>query len=174
MKLCTWVKDKDINATPSETNPNQARREKLYLTAAGIRTCGLRFTSSALHQVSYQAKLEAQLVELRTSKPKVACSNPSRGQVEFFSAYPVWVRFTWSSVNILNSNLVDFLTTKATLKRQPGIRINLYLYCYIVESVIGDFIKNGFKFEDRTDFICVRVVVAVFQILFIVDISPEN
>ena len=39
--------------------------------------------------------LVAQLVERRTSKPKVTGSNPSRGQVEFFSTYPVWVRFTW-------------------------------------------------------------------------------
>ena len=33
----------------------------------------------------------AQLVERRTSKPKVAGSNPSRGQVEFFSTCPVRV-----------------------------------------------------------------------------------
>ena len=39
--------------------------------------------------------LEAHLVERRTSKPEVAGLNPSRGQVEFFSTYPVWVRFTW-------------------------------------------------------------------------------
>ena len=39
--------------------------------------------------------LVAQFIERQTSKPKVAGSNPSRGQVEFFSTYPVWVRFTW-------------------------------------------------------------------------------
>ena len=38
MEICTWVKDKAINATPSETNPYRASREKLSLTAAGIRT----------------------------------------------------------------------------------------------------------------------------------------
>ena len=36
MKLCTWVKDKDINATPSELNPYWAGREKLYLIVAEI------------------------------------------------------------------------------------------------------------------------------------------
>ena len=46
--------------------------------------------------------LVAQLVERRTSKPNVAGSNPSRGQVEFFSAYPVWVRFTWIDIYIPN------------------------------------------------------------------------
>ena len=39
--------------------------------------------------------LVAQLVERWTSKPKVVGLNPSHGQVEFFSTYPVWVRFTW-------------------------------------------------------------------------------
>ena len=56
MELCTWVEDKDINATPSETNPYRASREKLYLTAAGIRTHDLRFTSATLYQLSYKAK----------------------------------------------------------------------------------------------------------------------
>ena len=49
-------KDKDINTTPSKTNPYRASREKLYLTAAGIRTCDLRFTSLTLYQLSYKAK----------------------------------------------------------------------------------------------------------------------
>ena len=40
-------------------------------------------------------------VERQTSKQKVAGSNPSRNQVDFFSACPVWVCSTWSSVNIL-------------------------------------------------------------------------
>ena len=45
VELFTWVKDMDTNATPSETNPYLASRVKLYLTAAGIRTRDLRFTS---------------------------------------------------------------------------------------------------------------------------------
>ena len=44
---------------PSESNPCQVRREKLYLTAAGIRTFDLRFTSPTLYQQSPHALLPA-------------------------------------------------------------------------------------------------------------------
>ena len=44
--------------------------------------------------------LVAQLVERRTSKLKVAGSNPNPGEAEFFSTYPLRVRFTWSSTNM--------------------------------------------------------------------------
>ena len=47
---------KDINATPSETNPYRASREEVYLTVAGIRTRDLRFTSLTLYQLRYKAK----------------------------------------------------------------------------------------------------------------------
>ena len=58
MRLTTWVsRHKDILILlPSESNPYRVSREKLYLTAAGIRTQDLRFTSPALYQRSYKAK----------------------------------------------------------------------------------------------------------------------
>ena len=59
MELCAWVKDKDINATPNETNAYWASREKLHLTAAGIRTHDLRFSSPTLDQLCCKAKPRA-------------------------------------------------------------------------------------------------------------------
>ena len=41
---------------PSDSNPYWSSREKLYLTAAEIRTRDLRFTSPTLYQPSYKAK----------------------------------------------------------------------------------------------------------------------
>ena len=84
MELCTWVKDKDINTSPSETMHKKYKYKYHHLTAC-----------SRLGLVAV-----AQLVVHRTSKPKVAGSNPSRGQVQFFSTCLVCARFIWSSVNI--------------------------------------------------------------------------
>ena len=41
---------------PSESNPYRVSREKLYLTAAGIRTRDLRFIGPMLYLLSYKAK----------------------------------------------------------------------------------------------------------------------
>ena len=43
---------------PSESNPYRVSREKLYLTAAGIRTRDLPFSSPTLYELSYKAKPE--------------------------------------------------------------------------------------------------------------------
>ena len=71
--------------------------------------------------------LVAQLVERRTSKPKVAGSNPNRGQVEFFSTYPVWVRFTWKK-HLSLYHLAQVVNLNSS-----------YIYIYIYELLSAIF-----------------------------------
>ena len=54
MRLTTWVRGYEdiLILLPSELNPYWVSRDKLYLTAAGIQTHDLRFTSPTLYQLS--------------------------------------------------------------------------------------------------------------------------
>ena len=82
-----WTRVENNNEVFLRVTNHTGQAEKNLLGPAGIRTRDLRFTSPMLYQLSYRSFDDqlptwpvAQLVEHRTSKPKVAGSNPSRAK----------------------------------------------------------------------------------------------